>query len=219
MQKHRCCAYYFTNELDFDADNRRPKAGDDVIFTSKADKANSFKWTFFPSSSVTFTGGTDESSASPQVAFSAPGKYTVSLKGWNNLSPTDSATSYAQVIKDQFIIVIDYCKPVIGVTTSSDVAISQVILEDNATPRATLIDNESTEEIGYTDFTEDIKAAELTFGGTYNVTVARQTNANKVNRKVWIDWNIDGDFDDAGEMVLNEGTTTQQNSNGKLYCT
>ena len=193
--------------LDFEADNRRPKAGDDITFTSIADKANSFKWTFFPSTSVTFTGGTDEFSASPQVAFSAPGKYTVSLKGWNNLSPTDSATSYAQVIKDQYIIVIDYCKPVIGVTTSTDVAISQVILEDNATPRATLIDNESTEEIGYTNFIEDIRAAELTFGGTYNLTIARQTSANKVNRKVWIDWNIDGDFDDNGELVLNEGTT------------
>ena len=193
--------------LDFEADNRRPKAGDDITFTSIADKANSFKWTFFPSTSVTFTGGTDEFSANPQVAFSAPGKYTVSLKGWNNLSPTDSATSYAQVIKDQYIIVIDYCKPVIGVTTSTDVAISQVILEDNATPRATLIDNESTEEIGYTSFIEDIRAAELTFGGTYNLTIARQTSANKVNRKVWIDWNIDGDFDDNGELVLNEGTT------------
>ncbi len=193
--------------LDFEADNRRPKAGDDITFTSIADKANSFKWTFFPSTSVTFTGGTDEFSANPQVAFSAPGKYTVSLKGWNNLSPTDSATSYAQVIKDQYIIVIDYCKPVIGVTTSTDVAISQVILEDNATPRATLIDNESTEEIGYTNFIEDIRAAELTFGGTYNLTIARQTSANKVNRKVWIDWNIDGDFDDNGELVLNEGTT------------
>jgi PKD repeat protein len=202
--------------LDFDADNRRPKAGDDVVFTSKADKANSFKWTFFPSTSVTFTGGTDEFSANPQVAFSAPGKYTVSLKGWNNLSPTDSATSYAQVIKDQFIIVIDYCKPVIGVTTSADVSISKVILEDNATPRATLIDNESTEEIGYTDFTADVRAAELTFGGTYNLTIERQTNANKVNRKVWIDWNIDGDFDDAGEMVLSEGTTSNKTVMGSF---
>ncbi|MFT5511772.1 MAG: hypothetical protein ACI8SE_000165, partial [Bacteroidia bacterium] len=202
--------------LDFDADNRRPKAGDEISFTSIADKANSFKWTFFPSSAVNFTGGTDEFSANPQVAFSAPGKYTVSLKGWNNLSPTDSATSYAQVIKDQFIIVIDYCKPVIGVTTSSDVAISHVILEDNAVPRATLIDNETTEEIGYTDFTEDVRAADLTFGGTYNLTVKRQTNANKVNRKVWIDWNIDGDFDDAGEMVLNEGTTQNKEVMGSF---
>jgi hypothetical protein len=131
----------------------------------------------------------------------------VSLKGWNNLSPTDSATSYAQVIKDQYVIVIDYCKPVIGVTTSSDVSISRVVLEDNATPRMTLIDNESTEEIGYTDFTEDVRVVELTFGGTYNVAVSRKTTANKVNRKVWIDWNIDGDFDDNGEMVLDEGTT------------
>ncbi|MBO6516155.1 MAG: DUF5011 domain-containing protein [Bacteroidia bacterium] len=193
-------------ELDFDANNRRPKAGDEVEFTAISDKANSFKWTFFPSTSVTFAGGTNENSQNPVVSFSAPGKYTVSLKGWNSLTPTDSATSYAQLIKDQFVIVIDYCNPVIGVTTSADLAINSVLLEDNATPRNSLIDYQS-EESDYTDNTEDVREATLTFGGTYNLTLERATTANKINRKVWIDWNIDGDFDDAGEMVLNEGTT------------
>ena len=193
-------------ELDFEADNRRPKAGDEVEFTATADKANTFLWTFFPSNNINFVGGTSENSQNPVVTFGAAGKYTVSLKGWNNLDATDSATSYNQVIKDQYIIVIDYCTPVIGVTTSSDVAISNVMLES---PNGdTLINNTSTEEIGYTNFTEDIREAVLTFGGEYKVSLERQTNANNVNRKVWIDWNIDGDFDDAGEMVLNEGTTS-----------
>jgi hypothetical protein len=203
-------------KLDFEADARRPKAGDKVNFTSKADKANSFKWTFFPSTSVVYTGGTDESSPNPQVSFTAPGKYTVALKGWNNLTPKDSATSYNQVIKDQYVIVIDYCKPVIGVTTSTDVAISRVVLEDNEAPRNTLIDNESSDEAAYTDFTTDIKAPTLTFGGTYNLAVSRTTTANKVNRKVWIDWNIDGDFNDKGELVLTEATSSNASVTGKF---
>ncbi|MBO6518044.1 MAG: hypothetical protein JJ975_16005, partial [Bacteroidia bacterium] len=193
-------------ELDFDADNRRPKAGDEVEFTAMSDKANTFKWTFFPSTSVTYAAGTDENSQNPIVTFTAPGKYTVSLKGWNSLTPTDSATSYAQLIKDQFVIVIDYCTPVIGVTTSADLAINRVLLEDNAMPRNTLIDYES-EESDYTNQAENAAVATLTFGGTYNLMVSRLTNSNKINRKVWIDWNIDGDFNDAGEMVLDEGTT------------
>ena len=192
--------------LDFIADNQRPKSGDEVQFSATSDKANTFLWTFFPGTSVTYLNGTDANSQNPSVAFTAPGKYTVSLKGWNNLSPTDSATSYAQVIKDQYVIVIEYCRPVIGVTTSADLSTNRVMLEDNASPRNVLIDNASGES-DYSNFTEDLRAEALTFGGTYHVTVERNTTANNINRKVWIDWNIDGDFDDAGEMVLNEGTT------------
>ncbi|MBO6517939.1 MAG: hypothetical protein JJ975_15455, partial [Bacteroidia bacterium] len=77
-------------ELDFDANNRRPKAGDEVEFTAISDKANTFKWAFFPNTSVTYVAGTNENSQNPIVTFTAPGKYTVSLKGWNSLTPTDS---------------------------------------------------------------------------------------------------------------------------------
>jgi PKD repeat protein len=190
-------------ELDFYANERRPKAGDPVEFTAMSDKANAFKWTFFPGTSVTFESGTNDNSQNPVVSFSQPGKYTVSLKGWNSLTPTDSATSYVQVIKDQYVIVIDYCTPNIGITTSEDIAINRVLLEDNAPTRRVLIDNQTMED-EYTDNTEDLDPAVLTFGGTYNLTLSRNTNANAMNRKVWVDWNIDGDFNDAGELVLTE---------------
>ena len=192
-------------ELDFTADERRPKAGDKVTFDVTTDKANTFLWTFFPGNNVTFQNGTNSGSKSPVVAFSSPGKYTVSLKAWNNLSPSDSAVSLAQVIKDQYIIVIDYCKPLISVTSSADVATTNVLLEDRGTPAKALIDNGSAES-NYSDYTtdEDVRPAVLTFGSTYDITVSRKTTVNKMTRKVWVDWNIDGDFDDNGELVASE---------------
>jgi PKD repeat protein len=201
--------------LTIEADNRRPKAGDEVSFTATSDKANTFEWEFFPNKTVQFIGGTNANSKNPMVKFTAAGKYNVLLKAWNNLTPTDSATSFAKVIEPQYVIVIDYCKPVIGVTTSADIAINRVLMQDNASPRNTLIENESTES-AYTNYVEEVRAAELTFGQTCNLNISRLTNANTINRKVWIDWNIDGDFNDAGELVLQEGTTSDKDFVGSF---
>ncbi|MCB0733529.1 MAG: DUF5011 domain-containing protein [Flavobacteriales bacterium] len=200
-------------ELDFTADERRPKAGDKVEFTAETDKANTFEWTFFPGNTVQFADGTNKNSRNPIMTFSAPGKYTVSLKGWNNLSPSDSTVSYAQVIKDQYIIVIDYCKPLISVTSSADVAINSVLLEDDATPRNAILENTSAEST-YSDYTTDLPAPTLSFGGTYHVTLGRKTTVNKMTRKVWIDWNIDGDFDDNGELVASESASNSASFTG-----
>ncbi|MBI1307521.1 MAG: DUF5011 domain-containing protein [Bacteroidetes bacterium] len=192
-------------KLDFTADIRRPKAGEKTTFTAETDKANSFQWTFFPGTTVQFVDGTNANSRNPVVTFSAPGNYTVSLKGWNNLSKTDSAVSYNQVIRNQYIIVIDYCKPLISVTSSADIATTRVLLEDRGNPKKALIDNSSSES-DYTDYTDDdnVRPANLTFGGVYDITLFRKTSVNKMSRKIWIDWNIDGDFDDYGELVATE---------------
>ncbi|MEZ4844654.1 MAG: DUF5011 domain-containing protein [Bacteroidia bacterium] len=200
-------------KLDFTADNRRPKAGDKVNFETMADKANSFKWTFFPGTGVSYADGTNENSKNPVVTFNSPGKYTVSLKAWNNLSFADSAASYNQIIKDQYVVVISYCTPVIGVTQSADVAINYFALADASNNK--LIEN-SSDEGTYTDYTEEFRAAQLTFGGTYNVTVGRNTTANVVNRKVWIDYNIDGDFEDANELVLVESASQNKSVSGSF---
>jgi hypothetical protein len=185
-------------DLDFTADNQRPKTGQTVTLQASSQVANTFKWTFFPSNSVSFVNGTNVNSVEPQVRFSAAGKYTVSLRGWNYV---DSAKTVATLIKDQFIITIDYCNPLIGVTSSSDVAINDVILEDGA--MNVLIAN-STAQGDYNDYTTDFKPAVLTFGSENTITVKRNTTANPISRKVWIDYNIDGDFDDAGELVAME---------------
>jgi PKD repeat protein len=198
-------------DLDFDADNRRPGAGEIVSFESTADKANSFLWTFFPGNSVTYVNGTNANSPNPQVIFSAAGSYTVSLKAWNNWTPTDSTVSYRQLIKDKFVIVIDYCTPILGLQTSTDISVNSVKLEDG--DDNVLINNPS-DNAEYTDYTIDMEPVTLTFGGSYDVTVGRNTTANMASRKVWIDYNIDGDFDDARELVLDEGVTQDMSVTG-----
>jgi len=183
-------------EIDFTVDNRRPRAGEEVNFTATSDKANKYEWTFFPGNTVTATANTPDNS-DMTVAFSAPGKYTVSLRGYNSV---DSAKSVATLIKDQYVVVIAYSTPIIGITSSADVAINKVVLEDDASPRVELI-NQVSDESTYTDYTNEITAPTLTFGGKYHLTVERNTAVNKMSRKVWIDWNIDGDFNDAGELL------------------
>jgi PKD repeat protein len=190
-----------TADLDFTADNRRPKTGQDVQFMAESDMCNRFLWTVFPGNTVNIS---DAGAKDPSMRFSAPGKYTVSLRGWNYV---DSSASTALKIKDQYIIVIDYCIPLIGVTSSADVATNVVRLEDNSSPRVTLMENTS-EESTYTDYTEEVMPPFMTFGGTYNLTVERTSTTNPMSRKVWIDWNIDGDFEDANELVGTQSATT-----------
>ncbi|MCB9245266.1 MAG: DUF5011 domain-containing protein [Flavobacteriales bacterium] len=191
------------SEIDFEADNRRPRAGETVMFNAWSDKANMYEWTFFPGNSVTVSSKQPDNSEL-EVEFTAPGKYTVACRGYNTV---DSAASVAQVIKDQYIVVISYCTPVIGVTTSADIATNKVMLTNDASPMDTMLMHVTdVPASGYSNFAEDdeIAVPTLTFGGTYHLTTSRNTTVNKMSRKVWIDWNIDGDFDDAGELVGNE---------------
>ncbi len=206
-------------DIDFSADNRRPNTGDIVNFYAtdvnplKAIKTDKYKWTFFPNT-VTYAGGTNATSRDPRVTFIAKGKYTVSVKAYNTL---DSAATVATVIKSDYVIVVEHCTPILGVSSSSDIAINNVTISDALGKK--LIDNSSTNNLsGYDDYTITGTPANLTFGATYNFYTARTTNINPMSRKVWVDWNIDGDFDDAGELVASESTanTLSWSSNFKV---
>lgn len=196
-------------ELDFDANNRRPITGEVVQFTSKSSiegkaiKADKFKWSFFPNT-VSFVNGTTASDAVIQVTFNAKGKYAVSMKGWNTL---DSTSTTNTVIKSDYIIVVEHCTPLLGVSSSSDIAINNVTITDKNNKE--LLNNSSfNNDQGYDDYTKSVTPATLTFGATYTFSTTRSTNTNPMSRKVWIDWNIDGDFEDAGETVLYETTAS-----------
>lgn len=190
-------------ELDFTADNRRPAVGDQVTLTATSDKANRWEWSFFPPTGVTATGATSNMLRERTFQFGQPGVYAVQLKGYNYNASPDSSVSENTITKTQYIVVVEHCVPVVSVTTSSDVGISRVMIEDAATGDSQ--ENESETGVAYEDFT-DIGTVELNFGGEYNFEVERSTNINPMNRKIWIDWNVDGDFDDANELVATEGT-------------
>jgi hypothetical protein len=196
-------------EVDFKADNRRPTTGETVTITpfhpqaNKAIKTDSYKWTFFPSTVSVVSQ--DPYTGAIKVKFNAKGKFTASLRAWNSL---DSAATSADIIKADYVIVVEHCTPLLGVSASTDVAINNVRL---ANSKGTyLIDNTTTSNSqGYEDYTlNDNISATITYGATYNVSTYRSTNVNPMSRKVWIDWNIDGDFDDAFELIASEATAT-----------
>ncbi len=183
--------------LDFVADNQRPNIGDAVTITATSDKANNWEWSIFP-----LTGW--EADTRPNTSnvrsftFNQPGVYTVQCRAYNS---TNELASEATVVKTSYILVVEYCTPIIGVTTSTDIGISYFSLTDPLS--GTSFENSSATGVEYTDYS-DLGAIDLNFGGTYTFEVKRPSNVNDMSRKMWIDWNVDGDFDDAGEEVAAE---------------
>lgn len=192
-------------DIGMEASNQRPTMVDTVSFKvinpikGKALQADKFLWSFSPNT-VTFVRGTSNSNAEPQVVFNAKGKYTVSLCAWNSL---DSSATVNCLSKKDFVMIIEYCEPTVGTYSSADVAINTVTLSNKF--NITLLENNSGKNTnGYDDYSS-ILSATIYHGGTYHLELSRYTTANNMTRKVWIDFNIDGDFDDAGELVASEG--------------
>jgi len=186
-------------ELDYVADQVRPKVLAPVSFTTTTDYATKFKWSIFPLS-YEFVAGTNDSSRNPVIEFKQGGAYTFTLSAWNFAG--GKAATLKKVIKNKYVVVLDPCTPLVNIT-SSDVGITNVTLMDNS--GAELINNESDAgEQGYSDYTQE-NSATMSYGKTYDLTVSRKTTSNPANYKAWIDFNIDGVFD-AGEEVLNSGS-------------
>ena len=190
-------------EIDFMADNRRPAVGDEVTFTATTDKANRWEWSFFPPGGTTPTGVISDAIPERTFKFTQPGVYAVQLKAYNYNAQPDSSVSEATLVKTSYVIVVEHCQPVVSVTTSSDIGISYVSLTDI---NGNSFENESAAgDAQYTNYS-DLGTLDMNYGGTYSFEVKRSSNVNPMNRKIWIDWNVDGDFDDAGEEVASEAT-------------
>lgn len=185
-------------DLDFTASKLRPNIGEDVNITAVSCKANRFKWSFFP---TTVSGvPTDDYTKAFTAKFNAGGPYTVTLRAWND---RDSANTVKTLVKDKYIIVLDYCTPIADIK-SSDIGINEVKITRNSN---VVLQNTTTSGVeGYNDYTAT-HIGTLTYGAGYSIEVGRNTNTDPANYKVWIDWNIDGDFTDAGETIMNTGSS------------
>jgi PKD repeat protein len=97
-----------------------------------------------------------------------------------------------------FIKPLLYCNPVAS-NLNPDIGISRFALNE--------IDNYS--DIGVTEFSDYTGTAstELEIGARYDVTVERLTNFNPISHKIWIDFNLDGAYDDNTELVAYSSTS------------
>ncbi|PSR05905.1 MAG: hypothetical protein BRD49_03265 [Bacteroidetes bacterium SW_10_40_5] len=173
----------------FSSDIRKINPGVDTVhFKDTSSRCiTSREWSFGPDA-VEYVDGTDSLSANPSVKFLSDTVYDVTITATNALG-TD------QTIRPDYIEAIDYCRPGVG-NTNPDIGISRFKVGD--------IDNSSNiGQASYTDYTS--KSTVIERQDTLNMEVARNTTSNKMNRRIWIDYNQDGDFDDAGELIASEG--------------
>lgn len=193
--------------LDYTASNVRPNVGEVVDFNITTDYANYFEWNIFPTTYTVVSGALNSFNKKLSVRFNAGGCYTFTLKATNTVG--GSATE-KKVIKNKYVCVLDYCIPLADLI-SSDIGMNEVTLSKDGN---TLIYNKTTSGVqAYNSYLETHQAT-LTFGATYKLDVERLTNSNSINYKAWIDFNIDGDFDDAGEEIMSSGTISGFEADG-----
>jgi vibriolysin len=166
---------------DFVASNVDVVFGENVTFTDlTTENPTSWAWTF--------ESGTPATSnvQNPVVSWSTAGTYTVTLTATNSVgSDTEIKTGYITVSEKP------YCAS--QGTTYSLEWISRVQVDD--------MDNPSGSS-GYTDFTSI--SEDLVGGSSVPVTLTPDFSSTIYTEywKIWIDYNGDHDFDDAGEEVF-----------------
>ena len=169
-----------------------------VVFSDLSTNApTSWLWTVSPSLGVTTEGGTDLNSQNPQIQFANEGAYTITLVATNTAGDSDPKTEI------DYIIVIagtqDYC--VSTYTATSNAKIENVTFNT--------INNNSGDAAtdGYEDYTSISTTVNPNSIYTLSVTVSTTSATDHI--EAYFDWNADGDWTDAGELI-SLGTLTNQ---------
>ena len=180
-------------KVKFSADNTNPTVNDIVFLSSDITQCvDKYRWSFTSAtgkSSVTFVNKTTAASENPQVIFTENGCYTVKLYAENTAGADSLSTTCFVNVKNA------YCVPTVA-SNIADIGISKVTINT--------ISSSTTQ--GISDYQNFIATRSTTLdqGVTYKLTVERTSATNEITRTVWIDWNADGDFNDAGEKVAEE---------------
>ena len=176
-------------KVDFNADRQMVSVGEIVKLSDMTQGCIAgHEWSFNPNSSIEYVNGTDEHSKNPYVRFTGQGVYNVTLEDSTN------GGAIGQRTKMNYITVQEYCEPTVA-NKIPDIGIGRVKLES--------IDNSSLiGNTGYSDYTLSANTAELSKGGSYDITIMRNSALNKANYKVWVDLNRNGEFNEPGETLV-----------------
>ena len=186
------CSAPSTPTTDFVASATNITPGTTVTFSDLTTGVpDAWTWSIAPGTGWVFAGGTSASSQNPQVTFNTIGQYNVTLTASNSLG-SDSET------KTNYIIVEENSTPCEASSAACDEYIANVLLNT--------IDNSSQCSTGgYGDYLSI--STTLDIGGTYTATIVPAVGGTLNSAytddeiAIWIDYNNDLDFDDAGEDV------------------
>ncbi|NOX85319.1 MAG: S8 family serine peptidase [Chlorobi bacterium] len=188
--------YPVAPSANFYADKRTCGLNETVSFTDvSTENPTSWTWSMSPSDYV-FVGGTSASSQNPQVQFTKSGSYDVTLYVSNSAgNDTEVKTSY--------IVASDapagYCY---GYSTNPYGYIDNFSfagIENYHTGYTNVASPDPNDEY-YQDFTNIMINVNLL--QTYTLYVLNGSSDVNNDLGVWIDFNRDGDFADAGENVV-----------------
>lgn len=171
----------------FSATNVTPNTNDTVTFTDlSTGNPTSWQWTITPDT-YSFAAGSGNTSQNPEVIFSTPGIYTISLLA-ENLNGSDIE------IKTKYILsnYPAYCQASGGTTNTIYEYIYGVTCGS--------INNTPTGSSQYADYTT--LSTTVTPGDTVNVSITLKNSNNQDDISIWVDWNQDKDFEDAGELMV-----------------
>ena len=182
----------------FTASNTSPLVNNDVVtLTDQSSGSPTYRFWSITPSTFSFQNGTDEYSAAPQVLFSDTGYYSVSLYVENSVgNDTEEKSNYIHVTP------ISYCSADGGSNNIWEEYITDVIMGD--------INNTGTGQDEYTDYT-NLSTGVLP-GETVDISINLYYYGSGDDIGVWIDWNRDGDFDDADENVVCETSVPGANN-------
>ena len=171
-------------KTNFEANKLRADTSDMIIMKDLSKYGpNKWKWNFYPPNAI-YLDGTDSTSIRPHVKFSQPGLYDVRLIAENSFGADT-------LMKIAYLRIFNYCIPTVA-TLVNNIGISRVILNQ-------IITNSDCGQTEYTDFSKT-NVATLELGGTYNFEI-NSVQPNSYSRKIWIDYNQDGVFNDTTEIA------------------
>lgn len=169
---------------DFSGNPTSVMEGQTVTFTDQsANNPTSWSWSF--------PGGTPSTSTdrNPVVTYPAIGTYDVSLTV-SNSAGSDAITKTGYINVTEFVIT--YC-------TSSGTSTSSEWVE---TVNLGSFTNNSGSNGGYGDFTGTQISVESGVSYNLDLTPGFSNRSRRESWRVWIDYNMDGDFTDTGEEVF-----------------
>lgn len=178
----------------FSADNTTVTVGTDVQFTDQSTNGpTSWSWTFDGGTPSTSTG------QNPVVTYNTVGTYTVTLTVSNAQgSDTETGTNYITVQDTGS----SYCES--SGNSYNYEWIAGVQVGDL---------NHSSGALGYADYTGQTAALTAGANVTVSLTPGFASGSYSEYWSIWIDYNMDGDFDDPGEGVFSDsGSSTVSGS-------
>jgi len=201
------------NQTVIIADTIAPTAPTNVIASGTTSSSTDLSWTastdnIAVSSYDIYSGPTVIGSTS-STSFSVSGlnsttSYTFSVKSKDavdNISASSNTVNVTTLVE-----AVTYCTSMGNSTTNEK--ISKVVFGT--------INYTSTSGTGYEDNTAI--STNATRGSSYTITItpSRSNTKRKEGYAVWIDYNGDGDFNDAGEQVLTISATTASSVSGSI---